>query len=358
MRILFDGFWWADGPMANRTVQREFISAWNELYGADDELIVALRKGVPDTDLEGMQAVRTRLWPHALSNRLELSRLARAHRVDHVVAHNYAPRRGSSLVFIHDVMYEEHPEWFSTPERLYFSPMLPWARSATVVAASTDTEAKRISRLGRDIDASVITGLAAPSTLVAATARRPLGATADDFALTVGRLNVRKNLESVLRGVARSRRVSPATPLYVVGSTVHSGKSTEIPADVRSLVSSGAVVFLGQVDDAELAWLYENAGVTISLSLDEGFGMPAVEAAMFRSPLLVSDIDVYRETVGDVARFVDPLAEPGILGDAIDQAWGRPPTASATDAVRRRFTWPQAVTRMRDRLRELSDAAV
>ncbi|MGB3731832.1 glycosyltransferase family 4 protein [Microbacterium sp.] len=349
MKVLFDGFWWAGGPMANRTVQREFIDAWREAF-PEDEIAVALRRGADDSGLRSTEVVRTRLWPHALSNRWELPRIARRCRADVTIAHNYAPRRGRSLVFIHDVMYEEHPEWFSLKERAYFAPMLPWARTASVIAASTHTEAGRIRRLGKNLPQPAVTGLAAPTSLVRAGERRPPVVRDGGFALTVGRLNVRKNLESVLRGAARSTRITPTSPLYVVGSSAHSGVGMTLPEEARRLLDSGAVVFLGGVEDAELAWLYRRAELTISLSLDEGFGMPAVEAAVFGSPLLVSDIPVYRETVGDIAAFIDPGTSPEPLGAAIDAAWGHRPAQTAVDGIRERFSWQAAVRTMREAL--------
>ncbi|MEE3703896.1 hypothetical protein V2H43_10825, partial [Pasteurella multocida] len=158
MRILFDGYWWHTGPGANRTVQREMIRAWAARFPEDD-LTVALRRGAPADDLpEGVRVARTRLWPHAASNRWELPRLAAAARADATVSHNYAPASGPSLVFVHDVMFEEHPEWFSRAERLYFRPMLPWARRATAVATSTRTEAARILRLAPSLPQPIVTG--------------------------------------------------------------------------------------------------------------------------------------------------------------------------------------------------------
>src|SRR5699024_9149156 len=128
---------------------------------------------------------------------------------DATVAHNYAPLGlRDSAVFIHDVMFVEHPEWFSRPERLYFSPMLRWSRSAQVVATSSATEARRIRRLGSGSQPVVATGLGVPGALTAAEQQRPPTLEGiESFALTVGRLNIRKNLEAVLDAATYSSRV-------------------------------------------------------------------------------------------------------------------------------------------------------
>ncbi len=341
-----DGYWWQDGPLANRTVQRELILAWARCF-PEDEIVVALRRGVAADDLPGgARVARSRLWPHAASNRWELPLVARRARADLVVCHNYAPVAGRSLVFLHDVMFEEHPAWFSRAERLYFRPMLRWARSATAVATSTRTEAQRIARHAPWLPSPVVTGLGVPPSLEGAPLRPERVPAGSEFAVIVGRLNVRKNIETAMLAAVRSERISPARPLYVVGGSAHSGVGSAIPEGARSLLDDGSIVMLGPVPDAELAWLYGNAALTIALSLDEGFGMPAVEAARFGSPLVASDIPVFQETVGDYAAFAPPL-DATAVAHAIDATWGRRPSAAAQARAASRYGWDAAARALR-----------
>lgn len=346
MRVLFDAFWWADGPIANRTVQREIILAWARMF-PDDELTLALRKnaspeGVPDT----ASIVRTSLWPHALANRLQLARFARSLQTDVTVVHNYTPRRGVAAVFIHDVMFVDHPEWFSRAERIYFRPMLAWARRAAVVATSTQTEAERIRRHGRRLAAPIATGLGVPPAISEAVPRRPstLGEV-DGFAMTVGRLNVRKNLEKILEAAAVATKLDQRHPLVVVGGTEHSGVAPEFSEKIRRSINQGHILLLGGIGDPELAWLYMNTSLAITLSRDEGFGLPAIEAAAFDAPLVASDIPVFRETVGDYAHFVAPDAPTKKIAAVLDAAMGK---AADGRAVRSRYTWDAAAETLRN----------
>ena len=96
--------------------------------------------------------------------------------------------------------------------------------------------------------------------------------------------------------------------------------------------------------ERELAWLYANAALAVSLSLDEGFGMPATEAAHFDAPLVASDIPVFRETVGDYASFVPPCAPASEIAEVIDAAWGTPADGAE---VRARYSWDAATTALR-----------
>lgn len=355
MRVLFDGFWWVDGPGANKTVMREFILEWVRQFPGD-ELLLAVRSGHSElADAPpGVKIVTTRLWPHALSNILELSVIARRHHVDATLTHNYTPAFGRSVVFVHDLMFMEHPEWFSVSERIYFAPMAWTGRRATAVTTSSETEALRMTRVAPYLDPVQPVGLAVATELTEASGLKPDCAPATVFSLVVGRLNVRKNLANVLTAAGQAASISPAQPLLVVGDAAHSGKSLELDGEVAALVAGGSVVFLGRVSDAELHWLYSHAGVTICASMDEGFGLPPLEAASLGSPLVVSDIAVFRETVGDIAVLVDPT-NPADIAQGIDQAFD--PRRRNQDQSREaaaRYSWPKSVAA----LREVMDEAI
>lgn len=57
------------------------------------------------------------------------------------------------------------------------------------------------------------------------------------------------------------------------------------------------------VSDGELLWAYAHADALIAASLQEGFGLPLVEAAHFGLPLICSDIPVFREVTRGNADF-------------------------------------------------------
>ncbi|PYC22946.1 glycosyltransferase [Pseudomonas mosselii] len=52
------------------------------------------------------------------------------------------------------------------------------------------------------------------------------------------------------------------------------------------------------IDDEYLCALYEHSDALIAASLGEGFGLPLIEAAQYRLPLIVRDIPVFREVAG------------------------------------------------------------
>ncbi|MFJ4343843.1 glycosyltransferase [Pseudomonas sp. NPDC089401] len=64
------------------------------------------------------------------------------------------------------------------------------------------------------------------------------------------------------------------------------------------------------VDDDHLCALYEHADALIAASLGEGFGLPLIEAAQYKLPLIVRDIPVFREVAGAHAFYFK--AEQGV----------------------------------------------
>lgn len=306
VKVVLDAYWWADGPPSLRHVLREMVFAWSTEF-PDDELVLVARRGADTTDAPvGAVIERSALWPQALLATVAVARATSRHRADLVLTHNFAARAtGSSrsAIYLHDVLFATHPEWFTPVERAYFSRMVSFAPRADVVFTSSETEASRI----RERTAArrvVAIGLGLSRELLAASSDPDPRLTPGSFVLTVGRLNVRKNLGTVLRAAVASGELSAERPLVVVGAP--DGRAASLDNDTASAIADGRVLFTGFVSEERLRWYYESTALFICLSLGEGFGMPPVEAAALGADVLVSDLPVFRETLGAHARYVDP----------------------------------------------------
>lgn len=350
MKVLFDAFWWARGPIANRSVMMELVHAWARIF-PNDEIILAVRRR--DHDVynypQSVKVVQSRLYPQAAFNMLALSWFSRKLSVDLVVAHNFAPILGRSNVFIHDLMFEDHPEWFTRKERLYFNLMGRLARFAKVITTSSTTEAARITRLHPSLPQVVAVGLAPSRALVGATPARPTNIGGfDNFVLTVGRLNERKNLATILMAAAASSSITPDHPLLIVGSGSHSGLPPTFPRGAKRAVESGRIHFLGHVSDSELNWLMRHADALVFLSRDEGFGLPSAEARAFGLPIIASDIAIMREICPPGTRFVDVDDVDGLV-ETLDTVVQRPQNSTRGNSVESvTQSWNDIARAMRD----------
>jgi glycosyltransferase involved in cell wall biosynthesis len=291
-----------------------------------------------------MHIVPTHVRPQGVSAIIELPAIGRRLDVDVIVTHNFTPLFGKSAVFVHDLMFVAHPEWFTAKELAYFRLMPMSLPRATWVLTSSTAEAARITTLARKHPAVSAIGLGLSRGLSAATARRPDGAEGlTDFLLAVGRLNVRKNLGAAIDAAIASGVATPDAPLLIVGEPA--GKSATLPDSAAAAVASGAVRFLGFIDDDELSWLYSHARVFLFLSLDEGFGMPTLEALQFGARVVASDIPAFREILGDRARYVDPH-DVGEAARAIGEAFAEGP-AEPVDVAELGYSWDLSASRFR-----------
>lgn len=129
------------------------------------------------------------------------------------------------------------------------------------------------------------------------------------YVLVVSRVDGRKNHKTLL--AAFERLVAEGAPhrLVVAGPDGHG--SGEFDALLSASHAFERVVRLREVPDADLAALYAGAAVFAFPSLDEGFGLPPLEAMACGAPVVASDIECLRETLGDAARLVAPLDVDG-----------------------------------------------
>ncbi|MBV9922171.1 MAG: glycosyltransferase, partial [Pseudonocardia sp.] len=112
-------------------------------------------------------------------------------------------------------------------------------------------------------------------------------------------------------------------------------------ARLTALGPGARLVFHDGADDATYRDVLRGATALVSASRDEGFGLPLVEAMGVGTPLVVSDIPVFREVGGDAATYVDPDDVAGFVR-AIRALADEAAFAAASGAVRERarhYSW-------------------
>jgi glycosyltransferase involved in cell wall biosynthesis len=113
------------------------------------------------------------------------------------------------------------------------------------------------------------------------------------YLLWVGALEPRKAPDVLARAFSAARADGLRAELRVVG-------------EGRSPLDGPGIRRLGRVDDAALDALYRDALAVVTPSHGEGFGYPPLEAARHGTCAVVSDLPVFRETLGDAALRVPP----------------------------------------------------
>jgi glycosyltransferase involved in cell wall biosynthesis len=118
--------------------------------------------------------------------------------------------------------------------------------------------------------------------------------------LHVGSTIPRKRVDVLLQLFARVARLEPRARLIRVG-----GPFTASQAQLATTLGiSDRVLVLPLVDRDVLAAVYHRCALLLATSEREGFGLPVAEALAAGTPVVATDLTVFREVAGDEATFV------------------------------------------------------
>lgn len=123
----------------------------------------------------------------------------------------------------------------------------------------------------------------------------------EPLVLSVGAIQRRKN---IVRLVEAFERLPSDWKLILAGSF---GFDSEAARErIQSSPRRRDIQLLGYVSDSQLEQLYQRASILAFPSLDEGFGMPVLDAMARGIPVLTSNVSAMPEVAGDAALLVDP----------------------------------------------------
>ena len=123
----------------------------------------------------------------------------------------------------------------------------------------------------------------------------------ENIILSVGAIQKRKNLA---RLVEAFEAVNGDWRLVLAGSAGYGAAAIE--ARIQSSPARDRIQVTGYVSNHELSRWYARASIFAFPSLDEGFGMPVLEAMAAGIPVLTSDRSALPEVAGTAAVLVDP----------------------------------------------------
>lgn len=119
-------------------------------------------------------------------------------------------------------------------------------------------------------------------------------------------------------------------------------------ARYSELAPEGAIEFLDGVTDEQYHEALSRATALVTASLEEGFGIPVIEALAMGTPVACSDIPVFREVAGPGAVFFDPR-DPSDIARCIraledDETWKGLSAAAPGHAAK--YTWDESAARL------------
>lgn len=260
-------------------------------------------------------------------------------------------RRYSLVLTLHDLIYYAHP---TPPRDLPWPVRLGWRlyhlawwpqrlllnRADAVVTVSETTRV--LMRQHRLTKRSItVVPNAADRPAVVARRERPSGIEL----VYMGSFMPYKGVETLVEAL----HSLPGARLHLL-----SGIRAADRERFEAAAPSGALVVHDGVSDEEYSALLEGATALVSASHAEGFGIPLVEAMGRGTPVVVSDIPIFREIGGETALYAT-AGDAGSFAAAVSQLlqpgeWERRSAAAPAEAAR--FEWGRSAEVLLELLRE------
>lgn len=134
----------------------------------------------------------------------------------------------------------------------------------------------------------------------------------DNFILSVGHLEPRKNYDNLIKAFKRLKNESNINDLKLV---IVGKKSFKYEETLKSLKPEDNILHLDFVDFKDLLWLYSNARIFVQPSFYEGFGFAPLEAAAFGTVSVVSNTSSTPEICGNSAFYFNPFDSDDIFNN-------------------------------------------
>ena len=281
---------------------------------------------VAKTDVSAIEAAAAN-GRRSVSDLWAMTRQVFNHKVDvffFPAVYSYFPifDRAKIVVTLHDMIADNHPELIfpDTKSKIFWKIKQNVAvRQADLIATVSEYSKRQIIEYF-NLPASrlrIISEAARPDFRVLAAGKRMRDALArhglsenERFMLYVGGISPHKNLGVLIDAFKLIvDKPDAQTKLVLVGDYKDDPFFSAYPALKKQVAGLGLedrVIFTGFVPDADLAWLYNAARLVVLPSLEEGFGLPAIEAMSCGTPVAASNCGSLPEVLGNAGRYFDP----------------------------------------------------
>lgn len=221
-----------------------------------------------------------------------------------------------SITFIDDVAFKLFPETIQPRNLAYLNANFKrWLRRADMVVSISRQSTKEVETAFPELKGKVKTvylgvdqSIFAPQTKETIEKIRQKYAIDQDYFLVLGNIEPRKNIDRLLEAYKMYvDKVAERTQLVLVGGDGwNHGAALKT---IKTMKNEGYNILRPEVyvEDEDLPMLYSGARVLVCVPIHEGFGLPPLQAQACGTPVIVSDIPVFHETIEPkTATFVDP----------------------------------------------------
>ena len=205
------------------------------------------------------------------------------------------------VVVIHDFTFLDRPDELSQANASYLQKQVP--KSLEVADTILTTSQIHKDRMISDflVDKSKI--LILPSIPNKSLAKKQSKPKEKNYLFCINSIEPRKNIELLLDAYVKlPKEIKDSHPLILTGVTRNTGK--HIAEKMTRLKDSGEnIIYKGRLSDKELGQYLQHASALVNASHYEGFGMQLLEASLVKTPVVCSDIPIFKDVMGDSAEY-------------------------------------------------------
>lgn len=218
-----------------------------------------------------------------------------------------------TIITIHDLTVLEYPEYFPWSDVFYWKTIQKLSiKAANLIIAVSENTAKDVTRYyGKDPHSIKViyhgkSEQFTPSSNASIQTVRDKYNLSENYIITVGRIDVKKNLSNLVKAFASIvPKIDPTFELVLVGEVYKKCEDVHLLPTIFASHLEDKVRLLGRVPDEDLPALYSGAQVSAFPSLHEGFGLVGLEAMACGVPVVTHNSGAIVEVVGDAALKVD-----------------------------------------------------
>nr|WP_228046234.1 glycosyltransferase family 1 protein [Saccharopolyspora sp. HNM0983] len=266
-------------------------------------------------------------------------------------------RRYRLIVTLHDLIYYRHPQppgFLPAPVRwawrlfhTAFWPQRVLLNRADAVVTVSETTRRLIEHHRLTARPVRVVPNAPPDTAVARPALRDGGGARD--LVYMGSFMPYKDVETLIRGMA----LLPEHRLHLV-SSIDPRRERELRALVPE--QGGSVVFWRGIGEDDYRQLLAGASALVTASRDEGFGLPVIEAMYAATPVVCTELNIFREVTAGHAAFFAPGDHRGFAAAVrgVADPDVRAALVAAAGERAREFSWQRSADELAALVRELT----
>lgn len=252
------------------------------------------------------------------------------------------------VVTVHDLTMFDHPEWHERSKAVFFRRAVRVAAAhAEVVICVSQATARQLARwcqpagevlvVPHGVDHSRFHPVSGPeggaAALEALGVRQP-------YVAFLGTIEPRKDVPTLVRAFDKMCPAHPGLSLVIAG--VEAWGDTELTRAISEARHPERVVRLGFAPEAVIPDFLRYAAAVAYPALEEGFGLPVLEALACGSPLVTTSGTVMEELAEGAALLVEPGDADGLAG-ALDMLVRRDAGLEGRRAqgleIASRYTW-------------------